>query len=104
MQVGHKRHEDWRALWSSSASQTFRRKGNESGRSGGGEGEGAEYERIPPHPFQGSCEGLWIALETMTREKWAAARDTTGGGGQKLSSVLKVPRHCPFVLLVGVSI
>jgi hypothetical protein len=26
------------------------------------------------------------------------------GGGQNLSSVLKVPRHCPFVLLVGVSI
>jgi hypothetical protein len=26
-----------------------------------------------------------------------------GWGGQNISSVLKVPRHCPFVLLVGVS-
>jgi hypothetical protein len=27
-----------------------------------------------------------------------------GWGEQNLSSVLKVPRHCPFVLLVSVSI
>jgi hypothetical protein len=26
-----------------------------------------------------------------------------GWGGQNISSVLKVPRHCPFVLLVIVS-
>jgi hypothetical protein len=26
-----------------------------------------------------------------------------GGGEQNLSSVLKVPRHCPFVLLVNVT-
>jgi hypothetical protein len=37
------------------------------------------------------------------REKWVVVRDTTGGGGDNLSSVLKVPRHCPFVLLVSVS-
>jgi hypothetical protein len=39
-------------------------------------------------------------------EKWVVVRDTTGEreGEQNLSSVLKVPRHCPFVLLVGVSI
>jgi hypothetical protein len=34
------------------------------------------------------------------REKWVVARDTTGGGDPTLSSGLKVPRHCPFVLLV----
>jgi hypothetical protein len=35
------------------------------------------------------------------REKWVVVRDTTGGGNNL--SVLKVPRHCPFVLLVSVS-
>jgi hypothetical protein len=39
------------------------------------------------------------------REKWVVVRDTTGGGNRitDLSSVLKVPRHCPFVLLVSIS-
>jgi hypothetical protein len=37
------------------------------------------------------------------REKWVVVRDNTGGGEQNLSSVLKVPRHCPFVLLVSVN-
>jgi hypothetical protein len=33
------------------------------------------------------------------------ARDSIGGGKEKnLTSVLKVPMHCPFVLLVSVSI
>jgi hypothetical protein len=42
--------------------------------------------------------------ETM-REKWVVVRDTTGGGREKnLTSVLKGPGHCPFVLLVSVSI
>jgi hypothetical protein len=36
-------------------------------------------------------------------EKWVVVRDTTGGGEQNLSSVWKVPRHCPFVLLVIVA-
>jgi hypothetical protein len=39
------------------------------------------------------------------REKRMVVRDTTDGGRENnLSSVLKVPRHCPFVLLVIVSI
>jgi hypothetical protein len=29
--------------------------------------------------------------------------ETLRGGGQNISPVLKVPRHCPFVLLVSVS-
>jgi hypothetical protein len=38
------------------------------------------------------------------REKWVVVRDTTGEGEQNISaSVLKVPRHCPFVFLVSVS-
>jgi hypothetical protein len=36
------------------------------------------------------------------REKWVVVIDTTGEGNN-ISSVLKVPRHCPFVLLVSVS-
>jgi hypothetical protein len=43
-------------------------------------------------------------MKTMKTEKWVVVRDTTSGGGeQNLSSGLKVPRHCPFVLLVIVS-
>jgi hypothetical protein len=36
------------------------------------------------------------------REVGGSERDY-GWGEQNLSSVLKVPRHCPFVLLVSVS-
>jgi hypothetical protein len=44
-------------------------------------------------------------VETMEREKWMAVTDTTGGGReQNITSVLKVPKHCLFVLLVSVSI
>jgi hypothetical protein len=43
--------------------------------------------------------------KTMKREKSVIVRDITGGGReQNLTSVLKVPRHCPFVLLISVSI
>jgi hypothetical protein len=42
-------------------------------------------------------------MKTMKRETWVVVRDTTGGGNRNLSSVLKIPRLCPFVLLVGVS-
>jgi hypothetical protein len=44
-----------------------------------------------------------VTMKTMKTEKWVVVRDTTGGGEQNLSSVLKVPRHCPFVLPVIVS-
>jgi hypothetical protein len=37
------------------------------------------------------------------REVGGSERHYGWGGGQNLSSVLKVPRHCPFVLLVIVS-
>jgi hypothetical protein len=37
------------------------------------------------------------------REKWVVVRDTTMAEREKnLSSVLKVPRHCPLVLPVRV--
>jgi hypothetical protein len=40
---------------------------------------------------------------TMQREKLVVVRDLTGGGRENnLTSVLKVPRHCPFVVLVSV--
>jgi hypothetical protein len=45
-----------------------------------------------------------MAVTMKKREEWVVVRDTTGGGEQNISSVLKVPRHCPFVLLVSVSI
>jgi hypothetical protein len=39
------------------------------------------------------------------KEKWVVVSDSTGvGREQDLSSALKVPRHWPFVLLVGVGI
>jgi hypothetical protein len=46
-----------------------------------------------------------VTKKTMKkRENWVVVKDTTGGGKQDISSsVLKVPRHCPFVLLVSVS-
>jgi hypothetical protein len=37
------------------------------------------------------------------REKWVSSERQYGWGEQNISSVLKVPRHCPFVLLVIVS-
>jgi hypothetical protein len=49
--------------------------------------------------YIGACN-----MKEKKREKWVVVRDTTGGGEQNISSVLKVPRHCPFVLLVNVSI
>jgi hypothetical protein len=40
--------------------------------------------------------------EEGEREVGSSERDY-GWGEQNISSVLKVPRHCPFVLLVSVS-
>jgi hypothetical protein len=45
-----------------------------------------------------------VILLSEEREKWVVVRDTTAGREHNLSSVLKVPRHSPFVLLVSVSI
>jgi hypothetical protein len=62
---------------------------------------GRETNRARPH------NGRKITASRPGRdyeEKWMVVRDITGGGGQNSSSVLKVPRHCPFVLLVSASI
>jgi hypothetical protein len=38
--------------------------------------------------------------EREKKEKWMVVTDTTGNEGENnLTSVLKVPRHCPFVLV-----
>jgi hypothetical protein len=41
--------------------------------------------------------------ETMREREVDSSERHYGWGEQNISSVLKVPRHCPFVLLVIVS-
>jgi hypothetical protein len=48
------------------------------------------------------ARGVYEEEEEEGRELDSSERHY-GWGGQNISSVLKVPRHCPFVLLVSVS-
>jgi hypothetical protein len=53
-----------------------------------------------------ACCGLWtekLLKEEEEKREVGSSERHYGWGEQNISSVLKVPRHCPFVLLVSVS-
>jgi hypothetical protein len=50
------------------------------------------------------CVSPWTVKDYEEEERGVGSSERHyGWGEQNISSVLKVPRHCPFVLLVSVS-
>jgi hypothetical protein len=58
----------------------------------------------PPYPFvQPRAQPLYEEEEEEEEREVDSSERHYGWGEQNILSVLKVPRHCPFVLLVSVS-